>query len=66
MADRGQGVFGFVQAQANATFRVLDYALLGSLVYVVMSGFVWLTFRGLEGLLVHRVVRARRPRVVIA
>jgi ABC-type amino acid transport system permease subunit len=59
-------LFGFVQAQANATFRVLDYALLGCLVYVVMSALVWLTFRGLEGLLVHRVVRARRLRPVIA
>jgi ABC-type amino acid transport system permease subunit len=59
-------LFGFVQAQANATFRVLDYALLGCVVYVVMSALVWLAFRGLEGLLVHRVVRARRPRAVIA
>jgi ABC-type amino acid transport system permease subunit len=59
-------LFGFIQAQANATFRVLDYALLGCLVYVIMSAFVWLTFRGAEGLLVHRVVRARRPRAVVA
>ncbi len=55
--------FGFVQAQANATFRVLDYALLGCLVYILLSGVVWLAFRALEGLLLHRVVRLRRVRV---
>jgi ABC-type amino acid transport system permease subunit len=59
-------LFGFVQAQANATFRVLDFALLGCLVYVVMSALVWLIFRGVEGMLLHRVVRGRRLRAVIA
>jgi ABC-type amino acid transport system permease subunit len=59
-------LFGFIQAQANATFRVLDFALLGCLVYVVMSGLVWLIFRGVEAMLVHRVVRTRRLRAVIA
>lgn len=59
-------LFGFIQAQANATFRVLDYALLGCLVYVVLSAFVWLTFRSVEGLLAHRVVRGRRLKAVVA
>lgn len=59
-------LFGFIQAQANATFRVLDYALLGCLVYVVLSALVWLGFRGAEGLLVHRVIRGRRLRAVVA
>jgi ABC-type arginine/histidine transport system permease subunit len=52
-------LFGFIQAQANATFRVLDYALLGCLVYALLSALVWLSFRGVEGLLAHRVVRGR-------
>jgi ABC-type arginine/histidine transport system permease subunit len=59
-------LFGFIQAQANATFRVLDYALLGCLVYVVLSALVWLTFRVIEGLLAHRVIRGGRLRAVIA
>jgi ABC-type arginine/histidine transport system permease subunit len=59
-------LFGFVQAQANATFRVLDYALLGCLVYVALSALVWLTFRGVEGVLAHRVIRGRRLRAVVA
>jgi ABC-type amino acid transport system permease subunit len=59
-------LFGFIQAQANATFRVLDYALLGCLVYVVLSGLVWLIFRAIEGLLAHRVIRGTRLRAVIA
>ncbi len=59
-------LFGFIQAQANATFRVLDYALLGCLVYVVLSALVWLGFRGAEGLLVHRVIRGRRLKAMVA
>jgi ABC-type amino acid transport system permease subunit len=59
-------LFGFIQAQANATFRVLDYALLGCLVYSVLSGLVWLSFRGVEGLLAHRVIRGRRLKALIA
>jgi ABC-type amino acid transport system permease subunit len=59
-------LFGFIQAQANATFRVLDYALLGCLVYVVLSALIWLTFRAIEGLLAHRVIRGARLRAVIA
>jgi ABC-type amino acid transport system permease subunit len=59
-------LFGFIQAQANATFRVLDYALLGCLVYILLSGLVWLSFRGVEGLLAHRVIRGRRLRALIA
>jgi ABC-type amino acid transport system permease subunit len=59
-------LFGFIQAQANATFRVLDFALLGCLVYIVLSGLVWLSFRGVEGFLAHRVIRGRRLRALIA
>lgn len=41
-------LFGYVQGQANATFRVLDFVLLGCLVYVVLSALIWLLVRLLE------------------
>jgi ABC-type amino acid transport system permease subunit len=58
--------FGFIQAQANATFRVLDFALLGCAVYVAISALIWLIFRAVEAILQHRVVRVRRIKAVVA
>jgi hypothetical protein len=44
-------LFGYVQGQANATFRVLDFVLLGCLIYVILSGLTWLLVRVLEAVL---------------
>jgi ABC-type amino acid transport system permease subunit len=48
-------VFGYVQEEANATFRVLEFALLGCGVYVALSGLIWLAFRSAEAALQHRL-----------
>jgi ABC-type amino acid transport system permease subunit len=48
-------LFGFIEAQVNATFRVTDYLLLGCAVYITLSALIWLTVRGAEAALVHRV-----------
>lgn len=50
-------LFGFVQQQASTTFRVAHFALVGGAVYVALSGLIWLSFRGLEASLLHRVAR---------
>jgi ABC-type amino acid transport system permease subunit len=56
-------LFGFVQQQASTTFRVAHFAVVGSVVYVLFSGLIWLFFRGLEASLLHRVAGSakRRP-----
>jgi ABC-type arginine/histidine transport system permease subunit len=59
-------LFGFIQAQANATFRVVEFAFLGCLVYVILSASIWLIFRALEWLLQRRIVRVRRVEAVVA
>jgi ABC-type amino acid transport system permease subunit len=48
-------LFGFVEAQVNATFQVVDYLLLGCAVYIALSALIWLSVRVGEALLVHRV-----------
>jgi ABC-type amino acid transport system permease subunit len=55
-------LFGFVEARVNATFRVTDYLLLGCAVYITLSALIWLSVRGLEALLVHRVSAYPRRR----
>jgi ABC-type arginine/histidine transport system permease subunit len=55
-------LFGFVQQEASTTFRVAHFALVGSAVYVVLSGLIWLLFRGLEAILLHRVARPTKGR----
>lgn len=57
-------LFGYVQGQASASFRVVDYALLGALVYAALSGLIWLSCRGLEAILSRRVVAPRRRRAL--
>jgi ABC-type amino acid transport system permease subunit len=57
-------LFGFVEARVNATFRVTDYLLLGCAVYITLSALIWVSMRGLEALLIHRVTvhpRRRAP-----
>jgi ABC-type amino acid transport system permease subunit len=41
-------LFGWVQEQANATFDVSRYALIGAGVYIALSGLIWSAFRTLE------------------
>jgi ABC-type amino acid transport system permease subunit len=58
-------LFGYVQGQANATFRVLDFVLLGCLIYVVLSGLTWLLVRALETVLAPPAAKIRKEEVVI-
>jgi ABC-type amino acid transport system permease subunit len=44
-------LFGYVEGQASATFRVLDFVFLGCLIYVILSGLTWLLVRALEAAL---------------
>lgn len=59
-------VFGYVQGQANATFEVFDYALLGCVVYIVLSALIWTLFRSAEASLVHGVAKAPKAKAVLA
>jgi ABC-type amino acid transport system permease subunit len=59
-------VFGYVQGQANATFEVFDYALLGCVVYIVLSALIWTLFRGAEASLVRGVAKAPKAKAVLA
>jgi ABC-type amino acid transport system permease subunit len=57
-------LFGYVQAGANRTFQVAEYALLGCLLYIVMTGLIWIVARWLEALLGRRrrwALRVPRP-----
>ncbi len=47
-------LFGYIQGQANSTFRVLDYAILGVLVYTALSALIWSFARVLEAMLPGR------------
>jgi ABC-type amino acid transport system permease subunit len=57
-------VFGHIQGEANATFRVLEFAALGCAIYVVLSALTWLLVRGLEATLMPPSSRVRRQSVV--
>jgi len=41
-------LFGFVQGLATATFRVFEFIALGCMIYVALSGLIWLVTRSLE------------------
>jgi ABC-type arginine/histidine transport system permease subunit len=56
-------LFGYIQGQANATFRVLDFVLLGCLLYVTLSGFTWLLVRALEAVLAPPTAQVRKEEV---
>lgn len=51
-------LFGWVQLQANSTFEVTHYAIIGATGYVVLSGAIWATCRLIEA----RVAGDRRAR----
>lgn len=59
-------LFGLVLSQASASFRVVDVALAGTAVYIVLSLVVWSCCKAVEGLLRHGVsgVRSVRKAVV--
>ena len=44
-------LFGYIQGEANATFRVLEFTLLGCAIYVLLSGLTWILVRMLESAL---------------
>jgi ABC-type amino acid transport system permease subunit len=58
-------LFGFIEAQVNATFRVLDFLLFGCAAYMALSALIWLTVRALEAVLLHRVTAQPRGRVAV-
>jgi ABC-type amino acid transport system permease subunit len=58
-------LFGFIEGQVNATFRVFEYLLLGCAAYMALSGLIWLTVRALEALLLHRVTKQPARRIAI-
>ena len=41
-------LFGFVQGLSSSTFRVFEFIALGCVVYVALSGAIWLASRALE------------------
>ena len=41
-------LFGFVQGLSTSTFRVFEFIALGCLIYVALSGLIWLLTRALE------------------
>jgi ABC-type amino acid transport system permease subunit len=51
-------LFGYVQAGANRTFRVGAYAALGCLLYIALSGLIWIIARAAETALGRGVRRA--------
>ncbi|MGI8513434.1 MAG: hypothetical protein ACR2NH_12500 [Solirubrobacteraceae bacterium] len=55
-------VYGHVDAEANATFRVGDAVLTGCLVYIALSAVVWLGFRLAEQALTPAVSGPEPPR----
>jgi ABC-type amino acid transport system permease subunit len=58
-------LFGWVQGEANATFQVGRYAVIGAAVYVGLSGLIWAGTKALEfrlrGVSASRRRHARRP-----
>jgi len=56
-------LFGALQGQANATFQVFHFALLGCALYAALSGFTWLLFRLLEAAFAPPVARPARTRL---
>jgi ABC-type amino acid transport system permease subunit len=58
-------LFGFIEARVNATFRVVDFLLLGCAAYMALSALIWLAVRALEAILLHRVTAQPRGRVAV-
>lgn len=58
-------LFGAIEGQASATFRVFHFALLGCAIYAVLSGLTWLLFRFLEAALAPPVAQRARTRLPV-
>jgi ABC-type amino acid transport system permease subunit len=56
-------LFGAIEGQANATFQVFHFALLGCAIYTALSGLTWLLFRFLEAAFAPPVAQRARPRL---
>ena len=56
-------LFGAIEGQASATFRIFHFALLGCAIYAVLSGLTWLLFRVLEAAFAPPVARRARTRL---
>jgi len=56
-------LFGAIQGRANATFQVFHFALLGCVIYALLSGLTWLIFRLLEAAFAPPVARQARTRL---
>lgn len=56
-------LFGFVQGQSSATFRVIEFIVLGCVIYVALSGLIWLATRALEAVYAPPAARRVRLRV---
>lgn len=57
-------LFGFVQGQSSSTFRVFEFILIGCVIYVALSGLIWLATRALE-IIYARPVPGRAKRRVL-
>jgi len=58
-------LFGWIEDQANATFDITRYVLVGGALYVMLSGLIWAGFKALELRLriplEHVSTKTRRP-----
>lgn len=55
-------LFGAIEGQASATFRVFYFTLLGCAIYAALSGLTWLLFRFLETVFAPPVAQRARTR----
>lgn len=59
-------LFGWVQLQANTTFEVTHYALVGAVGYVILSGVIWAICRLIEARIAgDRRARRQRPAIAV-
>jgi ABC-type amino acid transport system permease subunit len=56
-------LFGAVQGQASASFRVFHFVVLGCMIYATLSGLTWLGVRVLEAALAPPTVRPQQRMV---
>jgi ABC-type amino acid transport system permease subunit len=58
-------LFGAIEGQANATFQVFHFALLGCAIYATLSALTWLLFRFLEAAFSPPVAQRARTRLPV-
>jgi ABC-type amino acid transport system permease subunit len=58
-------LFGAIEGQANATFQVFHFALLGCVIYAALSALTWLLFRFLEAAFAPPSAKRARVRVPV-